>query len=85
MAFSAASRRASASHPAWGEWIEIRRPLAAGIPFLSHPAWGEWIEIAETIGQLEDLLRSHPAWGEWIEMRGTSPITAHPAVSPRMG
>ena len=35
----------NASHPAWGEWIEM---AACGIGThtgRSHPAWGEWIEI----------------------------------------
>ena len=35
-----------ASHPAWGEWIEILGFVVLSIVSASHPAWGEWIEIA---------------------------------------
>ena len=33
------------SHPAWGEWIEMRNLKPIFADAASHPAWGEWIEI----------------------------------------
>ena len=33
------------SHPAWGEWIEIRGMRQTERAGTSHPAWGEWIEM----------------------------------------
>ena len=36
------------SHPAWGEWIEMRNLKPIFADAASHPAWGEWIEIFYT-------------------------------------
>ncbi len=33
------------SHPAWDEWIEIKKELEDILHPVSHPAWDEWIEI----------------------------------------
>ena len=37
----------NASHPAWGEWIEIHTQTARHHSTASHPAWGEWIEMSQ--------------------------------------
>ena len=45
----------SASHPAWGEWIEIQWRWLQYLQPSSHPAWGEWIEICQKLWRFEIL------------------------------
>ena len=74
--------QAQLSHPAWGEWIEIKVTYKADRSTTSHPAWGEWIEM-KTSAACNARLRSHPAWGEWIEISPAQPLRqatlSHPA------
>ena len=43
----------AASHPAWGEWIEIRVDMDLLDETVSHPAWGEWIEIGDEYAKIK--------------------------------
>ena len=61
------------SHPAWGEWIEMRTAESVLPVPKSHPAWGEWIEIIPVAGSVK-IGMSHPAWGEWIEIPYPRPV-----------
>ena len=71
-----------ASHPAWGEWIEMARGghYAPACGWSSHPAWGEWIEIPLHQFDVNPSGASHPAWGEWIEI-----FRLHAASAPMYG
>ena len=50
-----------------GEWIEIDRRAAAGIPQRSLPMRGEWIEI-KAVARGGPYSESLPMRGEWIEI-----------------
>ena len=59
---------AQASHPAWGEWIEIDRlPLGPKSAFGLTPHGVSGLKLLNVSDNVARV-RSHPAWGEWIEI-----------------
>ena len=58
----------NASHPAWGEWIEIRVDDENALPVKGLTPHG--VSGLKLVFVAFDFTSStsHPAWGEWIEI-----------------
>ena len=73
------------SHPAWDEWIEIKKELEDILHPVSHPAWDEWIEIGSYHESLDyqPKFSSRLGWVDWNKVKGLVDLSN--AFSSRLG